>query len=100
MHGTSQIDYDQYRPFPFLAKEFRISGTAAGGDAPVDIARIVTGLIRPRFIELHATSAKMRDVGAGLQGIHAQYVERDDASRAREPDHLCLAYADRRGVGL
>ncbi len=67
MHVAAKIGHDKYRPFTFFAKELGVGLGTSRGYAPVDIARIVTRLIRPRFIEFHPATFEMGNISARLQ---------------------------------
>ena len=67
---TKHTDYinvhgHQHRPFAFLAEQFGMRLARARGDAPVDGANIVTGLVVAHFLEVDPAAAKVRLVGPG-----------------------------------
>ena len=95
MHVRPQVDAYQNGSFPLLAKQFGIGRGTARRHPPVDAARIIARLIRPRLVELHAAAAKVRNIRTCLQGIDPQHIERNSARRAVEANQAGLADADR-----
>ncbi len=55
-----QID----RPLAFFVEQLGVGLAGAGGDAPVDGPYVVTGLIGPYLVEVHAATAQARMVQA------------------------------------
>ncbi len=98
MHIGPQVGHDQDRTLALFAEQLGIGLGAARRNSPVDVAWIVPGLVGTRLVELHAPSLEMRDIGARLQGIDTQYVQRERPGRTAQPDQSRLRNADRRGV--
>ena len=98
MHVRSQVHHDEYGPFPLFAEQLGVGRRTTRRHPPIDRSRIVTRLVRTRLVELHAATAKMRDIRSGLQRANTQHVERDGACGPAESDEPGLADADRRRV--
>ncbi len=98
MHAGAQIGDDQHRPFALLAKELCVGRGAARRNTPVDAARVVTRLIRSRFIEFHAAAPKVGHVRARLQGPHPQHVQRNRSGGTAQANEASLGNADRRRI--
>ncbi len=94
MHVGSQVDHDQHGALALLPEKLGVRGRAARGHAPVDGARVVTGLIGPRFIELHAAATKVRNIRAGLQGPDPEHVERYRTGGTAQANEAGLRHAD------
>ena len=69
-HRPALVDQQPHRAFALLAKQLDMRLSRSRGDAPVHIARIITRLIDAGFIELHATSAKSRQMSTAASRQH------------------------------
>ena len=80
-HRARQIQPQQHRPLALFAVNLGVGAPAARGNAPVDSANIVAGLVLPHLVELHPASAEYalvvpgeqivdRSVGDDLDSLH------------------------------
>ncbi len=64
-HAAALVDHHQHGAFPLLAKQLGVRIAGARGDAPVDRADIVTGLVGADLLEIDAAAPEVGLVGPG-----------------------------------
>ncbi len=64
-HAGAEIDDDEDRSLPLFTINLGVRRTAARGHTPVDAADVVAGKVQTRLVEIHAATAKARDVTPG-----------------------------------
>lgn len=93
------LDHDEDRPFAFFVEQLGVRFLGARGDAPVDGAHVVAGLIDPHLIEVDAAATQLGMVQADQRAALARRGKQLHFAHAMAHlDQLGEADADARGI--
>jgi len=98
-HGPAEIEPDDDRAVPLLPEHLGVRLPGARGDAPVDGAKVVAGLIRTCLVELDPSAFEPGQMPPGVQRADAQGTDPQRLPGLLEPDELCQLDPGRRSHG-
>ena len=81
-HRRPLVDQEPHRALAFFSEQLHMGAAGPCGHTPVHVPRVVAGLIDTGFIELHPTSAKVRQM--------ATCARRQDATARSQIETPCL----------